>query len=111
MSQFRDHKTEQNKRVHNQLMLIGRRYRNGSYKARKAGIRPTRARLIWGDGKFGLRVFGEPGDVLTNPQAKFWKLGCDVCKGYEMAENSAGYKRRRQPSCGRRRQPARGVRA
>ena len=110
MSQFR-HTAEYSQEKHNQLMLMGKRYRNGSYKARKAGIRPSRAKLNWGNGKFSLRIFGEAGDPVTNTQAKFWKLGCDVSKGLEMAANSAGYKHRRQPSCGRRRQPARGVRA
>ena len=91
----------------NRVKLLGFRYRRDSYKARKADIRPSRAKLDWSNGKFGLRLYGEADDLLSPNQSKFWKLGCNVCKSFEMAENSDGYKHHRQPSGTRKRQPAR----
>lgn len=79
----------------NQVKLLGRRYRKGSYKSKKSGIEPIRCRISWG--RYSHRVYGEFTDKLTPKQIKFNKVCCDAYKSFEVAENPDAYHRRAAP--------------
>lgn len=70
---------------------MGRRYRKGSYKARKAGIMPSRLYAKWEhEGKRqSFRVYGNATDTLTRPQQAYAKKGFEWLKYCERVVSGA----------------------
>ncbi len=86
--------TWQQKKLHNQIKLDGKRYRKGSYKARKAGIEPIRMLAKWtpddialkiGLRKETVRVYGDANEPVTPKQQSFATQAFKSLKSKERA--------------------------
>ena len=83
---------EQTNRKLRELELMGFRYRNGSYKSRKAGIQPIRCSIkgTFPNKVVKFRVYGTPDTEMTKPQESFCKVMLATVKQCHDAMLKAG---------------------